>query len=366
MNHNPTTRSASNGRHHRRRTRLTAAGILSSLALFGAACASDASSDSAGGISSDNTQDSAVGTQPTSTDGAASETPAPESSTTSVLSTTSTSTPAPDCRLRTGRASFEFSGEERSYRIALPDERERVPLVLAFHGFGYSADAHETQTATETVGTAAGFAVVTPDGLGTPKRWHLEGSPIMVLGGGVDGADSIAFGDALIAELLATGCFDDDRVFATGFSNGGELAIQMACEGRSRLAGLGLVASLNTRPACDRDPIAVVSVSNVGDPNLPYEGGELLGGPTVDSARDTIAAWAATNGCAAEPAVEPIAILVTTVSFAGCDADTLLHEIDWDAHVWAGAPDDPVWGAAPQDVSATELLLEAFTMLAWG
>lgn len=329
--------------------------VLLALALIVSACGSGADSNAVAPTTAPDATASPATTGPSTT----------STTTTSTTTTTTTSTtvPEPACTLSSGRATFEFDGEERSYRIALPDADEPVPLVLALHGFGYTADAHENQTSTEVVGVGAGFGVVTPDGLGTPARWHLEGSPIMALGGGVEGADSIAFADALVSHLLESGCFDSELLFATGFSNGGELSIQMACQGTSRLAGIGLVAGLNTRPACERDPLAVVAVSNVGDPNLPFEGGVLLGGPTVDSARDTIAAWAATNQCAADPAKEPSAELVNTVSYADCEATTLLHEVDWNAHVWPGAPEDPFWGAAPEDVSATQLMIDAFSAI---
>ena len=62
-----------------------------------------------------------------------------------------------------------------------------------------------------------------PGGSGRPSGWH---SPVVYH---EDGIDDVAVVAELVQQVEGEGCIDVDRVYATGFSNGAEMAAQVAC-----------------------------------------------------------------------------------------------------------------------------------------
>ncbi len=140
--------------------------------------------------------------------------------------------PAGSARAQTlTRRTMTFGGQTRVWfeaaPAALPAGRP-APLVVALHGFNNRGDSFGPASEWPAVAEATGaFLAVFPNG-GDPIgndgnfAWHdfyFDGSA----------PDDTGFLLALINQLVAEGRADPNRVFLTGFSDGGAMALQFLC-----------------------------------------------------------------------------------------------------------------------------------------
>ena len=112
--------------------------------------------------------------------------------------------------------SWQVNGETREAIVYAPDgsrEGDHVPLVLSFHGYG---DNMQNFQRTNVHGAWPDAVVVYFQGLETRRGlrgWQVERS---------DGVNrDLKLVDVALASLRETYNVDDDRIYATGFSNGG-------------------------------------------------------------------------------------------------------------------------------------------------
>ena len=128
------------------------------------------------------------------------------------------------------RRTLDFGGQARVWfegvSAALPAGRP-APLVVALHGFNNRGDTFAVDSEWAAVAEATGaFLAVFPNG-GQPIgrenfAWHdfsFDGSA----------PDDTGFLLALVNQLVAEGRADPNRIFLTGFSDGGAMALQFLC-----------------------------------------------------------------------------------------------------------------------------------------
>ena len=70
------------------------------------------------------------------------------------------------------QGTIEFNGGERTYTLVTPTSAGPIPLIIAMHGGGGSSDQFERTSGLTAVATAAGFAVLYPNG--TAGRLGLQ------------------------------------------------------------------------------------------------------------------------------------------------------------------------------------------------
>lgn len=188
--------------------------------------------------------------------------------------------PEPSLSGRVGRGSLEHRGRTRTFLYYLPARLDApVALVIVFHSsmgngaqaraaFGYEFDR---------IADEHGFLVVYPDGVGGHWNDCREVAPYAARRLGID---DVGFARALVAHLRARWKVDGERVFATGFSNGGHMAIRLALEAPDLVAGVApVIASLpaETNMVCrvSGEPVSILLMNGTDDPINPYEGGEV-------------------------------------------------------------------------------------------
>ncbi|MBW8813399.1 MAG: hypothetical protein JF588_08230 [Caulobacterales bacterium] len=234
---------------------------------------------------------------------------------------------APARMAQAGAGALVFEGQARSYLLALPsgyDGRRPYPLILDFHGHNGSKEKHDAATQMSAKGAARGFIVVTPDAI--PPNWNVREE--------AGRAHDFAFVEALLAELGATLCIDEARIYAAGFSNGSAFAGLLACRPPNRFAAVAMAAG--TPPlTCPKDVAPpTLFIRGTGDLTVPYQGG-VLGGALTSTAR-----YAAAYGCSPDPAHEPVMAGVERLRYGGCrdGGEVILDTVEGGAHVWAGGP----------------------------
>jgi len=235
---------------------------------------------------------------------------------------------------------------QRSYQVDVPAGAERaaaLPVVIVFHGGGGSADSVRRQTRMSTKGAAEGFIAVYPQGsggiAGRLRTWNAGTCCGRAMQQRVD---EIAFIAALLDDLQATVAIDRARVYATGISNGGMMAYEVACALADRVAAIAVVAGEMT--ALDRcrpsRPVPVLVIHGSADRNLPIDGGIGAKAFAVHDVRSVAAAvdfWRRHDGCG-DGARSELDGAVRRATYSSCNAasEVELITIEGGGHSWPG------------------------------
>jgi polyhydroxybutyrate depolymerase len=254
---------------------------------------------------------------------------------TAPIATTGCGQPAPIPPGTSASASLRSGGLNRLYRLHLPPgylPTRSTPLVLSFHGHGSSAKNQERVTGFSALADQEGFLVVYPQGTVGP-----DGKTGWATGPAKDPTvNDVLFVSDLLTSLQQTLCIDPQRVYDTGFSNGGALAAMLACTMASRIAAYAPVSGsyFPFAGGCHPSrPAPILEVHGTGDMVVPYDGSFLLDLPPVP---DWLSGWAAFDGCAKKPAVFYHQGGVTGEDWLNCrgDATVVHYRIQGGKHAW--------------------------------
>ena len=202
---------------------------------------------------------------------------------------------------------INLNGTDRSY-IVMRAPKKPAPLVVVLHGKTRSGADMVTRTAWPLIAKRDDFAVVFPDGL--DHAWADARPDERRAGSGPpEGTDDIAFIAALVNKLVKDGTADATRVYVTGISNGGAMAMTLVCN-RADLfaAGASVIMNLTdeSAAACHPSrPLPMLMMNGTVDPLIPYEGGRgtsYFAANGYWSTEKTLAFWRNLNGCAATDA----------------------------------------------------------------
>jgi polyhydroxybutyrate depolymerase len=212
------------------------------------------------------------------------------------------------------KASMQVAGVTRSYRTYVPKGLPKgAPLVLVMHGSGEGPQAIRVGTGYgfERLADQHGFAVVYPKSFGFD--WNDCSSIGDTAVNGVRGDDA-GFLAALVEKMVGEIGVDPNRVFATGVSNGGSMALRLALEHPQRYRAVA--AAMANVPAPQNfqcQPVAqtpsIMIINGTEDPLVPFNGGEinLLGlfykGGQVISSTASAQYFADRNAIAGKPQI---------------------------------------------------------------
>jgi polyhydroxybutyrate depolymerase len=264
----------------------------------------------------------------------------------------------------TSNETFDFAGEERSYVLHVPPSYEgdaAVPLVLNLHGLGSNAGEQDRYSRLPAKADEEGFVLVTPEGQAPIGFWNIMPAAANL-------GDDLGFLSGLLDSLEAQLCIDTVRVYSTGISNGGLMSARLGCDISERIAAFASIAGVTFAVDCaPASSVSVLAFHGTADPIIPFEGGpvgiDALSNLTFPAVRDSLAKWAAQNGCDASPVSEQVAEQVTLERYEGCaaGADVELYVVDEGGHTWPGAAVDvPALGATTHEIDATDLLWQFF------
>lgn len=274
---------------------------------------------------------------------------------------------------RAGETSFHrirAGGRERSFLLHLPPAagvRHPVPLLLAFHGYQSNASVFERASGLDGVADRHGWAVAYANGTGGLPYVALAFNAVTCCGTAPDrGVDEVAFARAIVDTLAATGVTDRARVYAAGFSNGGMLALRLACQAQPIVAGVADVAGAMPDTACaGRRGLPVLLVRGAQDDELRADHRELRrrdGNRFAASFGGAQRYWARRNGCA--PGVvrdsTPAGVELTA---RDCPAGLTVRQIvvAGQAHAWPGGERPSLFSPAPaRTVNASERIVAFF------
>lgn len=159
---------------------------------------------------------------------------------------------------------------ERTYRIKMPDSHDgatKVGAVVFMHGWrGSAAGIMRNKSLTKAV-SDMGLALVAPKSRG--EDWSLPNAP----SGKTE--DEMVFFDALIADVTANHNVDPARMMATGFSAGGMMVWNLACERSDLFAGFAPIAGtfwLKPPESCPGPVPHIIHTHGTSDKMVPMTG----------------------------------------------------------------------------------------------
>jgi polyhydroxybutyrate depolymerase len=225
---------------------------------------------------------------------------------------------------------ISIDGVVRDYRFFRPfgSLGKPLPLIVMLHGgTGTSANIEEYLNLT-AVAARENFAVVYPQGIG--RAWNDARANKKLMSPNASTADDVTFLNGLVDQLVRQGFADSKRVFISGLSNGGFMAMRMACESPDRFVAFApLIASAPLSAAKDCRPKRSLPVLLI---NGTDDGLVKFAAPAAASqgnfgAVELAAFWGERNGCTSFtddvlPDVDPNdKSTITARRYKGCPAN---------------------------------------------
>lgn len=236
---------------------------------------------------------------------------------------------------------LQHDGITRSYTLYIPanySSAQPCPVVLNLHGYGSDASEQITLSRMNSIADTAGFIVAYPEGLfdaGNQRVWNS---------GYGTATDDVGFINSLLDNIAATYVVNQQRIYATGLSNGGIMSNTLACELNGRIAAIAGVAGTMSwfqQSTCTNvAAMPVMHVHGTSDIVVPYAGNAILLGVAP-----LVTHWRTRNGLStastttAYPNVVPVdgsnAELI--VYETGSAAPVHLIRVNNGGHSWPGS-----------------------------
>jgi polyhydroxybutyrate depolymerase len=220
-------------------------------------------------------------------------------------------------------------GVERRFLVLVPPLREPaepLPVVFNLHGSGGSPEGQLATSGLAPLAEAERFVVVAPAALNA--RWNVPPAS--------ESPDDVSFIGDVIDTLPRLACIDSRRVYATGFSGGGRMSSQLACDLSERFGAIAAVGGIRFPGPCSAArAIPVLAIHGTADTVNPFDGGgQPYWGTSVGDAVD---GWARHNERSG-PRETELAPGVWQVSFEAAArneaGDVVLYRLDGVEHVW--------------------------------
>jgi polyhydroxybutyrate depolymerase len=266
------------------------------------------------------------------------------------------------------------SGVERHYEIFRPEgAAEPRPAVFLLHGGAGTARGMRGYAGFDKLAAHAGIVAVYPQGI--ERRWN---------DGRQQASHPLVRDDQFLLDLAdhlsAIGLVDRTRVYIAGISNGGIMALQMACSHADRIAGIAVIAaSLPVGFQCQpQRSLPAIFFNGTKDRFIPFAGGPIAsqyggGRGSVLPVEESLRVFARTAGCRARhaetlpPSVPPDGTRVRLYLYDGCRPGAALESvvIEGGGHSWPGARQgvilSGILGPATQAIDANVELWRFFS-----
>lgn len=251
---------------------------------------------------------------------------------------------------------MQHDGITRTYTLYIPanySTTQPCPVVLNLHGYGLDANQQAILSKMNSIADTAGFIVAYPEGLpdsGGRRQWNS---------GYGTGVDDVGYINRLLDSIAATYVVNQQRIYATGLSNGGIMSNTLACDLNRRIAAIASVAGTMSRlqwgNCATVGAMPVMHVHGTADLVVPYLGNTIFLG--VNS---LVNHWRGRNGLTMNSTTTAYANSVTTdgstaeliVYKTGSSVPVYLIKVNNGGHSWPGSG-VAISGTTNMDVDAS-------------
>ncbi|WP_293789910.1 PHB depolymerase family esterase [uncultured Corynebacterium sp.] len=233
---------------------------------------------------------------------------------------------------------FNVKGKTRTAIVDVPahSANRKKPILFMFGGLGVNAAATKSQSRLNAI-AGKNAIIVHPQGI--DNAW--EGAPYSKTRRGED----VAFVREMVRSLSKRYNVDTHRVYAAGMSNGGGMAMNLACQAPDLVAGVVSVSGAYydaTMNDCSGRNVPTMLIHGAHDDVVRYGGG-VRHGMHYYGARAAFDNAARRNSCNMRTLHGVRAHALTAgFTYDGCRASTVLWRAYAGGHNWnAFAPDAP-------------------------
>ena len=187
------------------------------------------------------------------------------------------------CSENTDAQSILHDNIEREYLIYVPDsynQTSATPMMINFHGFSYTASEYMKYADMRSIAESNEFILVYPQGSCSDGLSHWNPCPRG--GDNKSTADDLGFIQAMINDISTQYNVDQERIYATGYSNGGMMAYGLAHHKSDLIAAIACVSGIMLDCfGSTSHPMPILHLHGTSDNDLPYNGNSEY--PSVQS-----------------------------------------------------------------------------------
>ena len=219
---------------------------------------------------------------------------------------------------------IEYDGNTREYELYIPSSYSQdvlSPLMFNFHGGNGTSEGQIAISDMRNLADENNFILVYPQAIADPTD---DGSLNWIFKGDSD-HDDIYFIDALISELSNQYQIDLERVYACGYSLGGEFVYELLCRLNNKIAsGVAVARTMgqyqyeNCNP---EHPTAIMTILGTEDYESNYNGVVYNGVTYYISADDTHQYWVDFNN------TENVPVEIELPDYNNSDGSTITKRI---------------------------------------
>lgn len=167
-----------------------------------------------------------------------------------------------------------FEGDAREYLLYIPKKlsnKKSVPLLICLHGYGDSAYMFMYNTKFNNIAERENFIAVYPQGT------LFKDSPFWnTLGYGRSKVNDLGFLESLVKDISKDYNIDQTRIYAAGMSNGGFMAMELACSLSHIFAAVASVTGTMTNKLFEScspsENVSVLQIHGTSDRQILYTG----------------------------------------------------------------------------------------------
>lgn len=317
------------------------------------------------------------------------------------------------CSPQTARAqdSLQYAnvdGNLRSYLIHLPIDYEstrKYPLVIVLHGNDETAEDMARLSRLDFAADRYGFIAFFPNS--DDVHWDTGGAPApekqparrksgaedlgLHLPFSLPGAETeqksesqhkdelgdVKFFNQMLDKLETTYSVDPDRIFATGYSDGGIMDFRLGCSMSGRIAAIApIAASMPKEMSLDckiSRSVPLLMINGTSDPIIRYRGGQQKeDGMMTLPVKTAAEKWAELDRCTQKPTETTLpphsknGMKTTLDTYSDCRdrAQVSLYTVEGAGNTWPSgykiSPDKDV-GKTSTDLDADEIIWKFFS-----
>jgi len=237
---------------------------------------------------------------------------------------------------------IDHDGLTREYDIYVPasyDGTTNFPLLFNLHGGGGTNSVWQASSDMRPIADTADFILIYPQARPDPSDGNSFNWIPKVQGT----FDDVPFFSSLIDTIASNYQIDQNKIYACGYSLGGDMTFELGCKLNNRIAAIAPVArtmQANPNSFCSPvHPTGVLTILGTDDLVSPYNGIVFGGIEYYISAAATHSYWATHNNCdttATMSTVSPSVERYTWSTASGCAYVEELKVIGG-GHDWPGS-----------------------------
>ncbi|MCR9289981.1 MAG: T9SS type A sorting domain-containing protein [Bacteroidetes bacterium] len=237
---------------------------------------------------------------------------------------------------------IQHDGLTREYSIYVPasyDGTTNFPLLFNLHGGGGTNSAWQAASDMRPIADTADIILVYPQARPDPS----DGNSFNWIPKVPGTFDDVPFFSSLIDTIASNYQIDQNRIYACGYSLGGDMTFELGCKLNNRIAAIAPVArtmQANPNSFCSPvHPTGVLTILGTDDLVSPYNGIVFGGIEYYISAAATHIYWATHNNCDTTAAIDIVSPSVERYTWSTASGCAYVEELKviGGGHDWPGS-----------------------------